>query len=732
MFVIRRGVIYGFITIVMAAILSVAITLTMVYGDSLTVIQRILWSLLLGGLASALFGPTKKGVEYMVDKLFYKDRYDYRNTIHDLSNSLNSITDITDASSLIVGVAVEKLNLAGGCLFVRTDEDSFVVAADRGALAYMEKQRQLLELLDKQYNDIRFPNTVSAVNPDVAFLIPLVADKKEIGVLCLSPKISRQSFSPDDLYLLQGLASVAAVSLRSTLIIARDIAERKKASAKLKQAAEEWRTTFDSIPDPISLQDKDLKIIRVNKAYADVFDVKPEQMIGKTCYKAVNDISGKEVDCPYKKMLATKKPVTIEYYDEKRHKNLEMSASPILDGEGNITASVHIIRDVTERRKSEEEKKKLEEKAQIYSRLASVGEMAAGIAHEINNPLTGVIGFSQLLLGQELEPEVKEQVQIIADGGNRVADIVKRLLTFARQTKPVRTSVSVNEIIDNTLSLRRYVLETANIKVVTNYDSALPWITADPGQLQQVFLNLIINAEYAMKKAHGKGKLNIGTKRIGDTIQISFKDDGIGISKENIERTFQPFFTTKPVGEGTGLGLSLSHSIILEHGGTIHVESEWMKGASFIIELPINETKDDYYDDKPSQAPLVKSMEQAKIIVVDDEPAIREFASITLSSLGHRVDATGDPQEALDKIAGTDYDVIFVDIRMPGMGGQELYQKITEISPVAAGRVVFITGDTSDIELRVFLKKYNLPYITKPFSRKDLEQKVSEKLASLK
>ena len=171
-------------------------------------------------------------------------------------------------------------------------------------------------------------------------------------------------------------------------------------------------------------------------------------------------------------------------------------------------------RDITKRVEAEQEIKVLEEKAQVSSRLAAVGAMAAGIAHEINNPLTAVIGFSQLLLEKQNVPEdVKEDVRIIPYGNKRVADIVKRLLTFARQTKPIQTLTNLNELIDNTLKLREYVLKTGNIDVVTRFDPELPLSVVDPGQLQQVLLNLIVNAEQAMKKAHGKGTLIITSEK---------------------------------------------------------------------------------------------------------------------------------------------------------------------------------------------------------------------------
>jgi CheY-like chemotaxis protein/two-component sensor histidine kinase len=351
--------------------------------------------------------------------------------------------------------------------------------------------------------------------------------------------------------------------------------------------------------------------------------------------------------------------------------------------------------------------------------------MAAGIAHEINNPLTGVLGFSQLLAErQDLPKDVREQLQIIAEGSNRVKDIVRRMLTFARQTKPVRTSTSINELINATLSLRSYVLRTANIEVLKHLDPDLPWIVVDPGQMQQVFLNLIVNAEYSMKKAHGKGTLTITTEKMDGHIHISFQDDGTGMSHETIAKLFHPFFTTKPVGEGTGLGLGLSRSIILEHGGTIEVESQPGQGATFIITLPITQLAEEAPAEVITNAPAEK-VKAACILVVDDEEGIRKLVSTILAQSGHIVDATGDAAKALTKLDSTAYDAVLMDIRMPGMSGMELYNKILEKHPELTGKILFITGDTSDATTRVFLEQNNLSYIAKPFDKDTFLNKVN-------
>ena len=254
------------------------------------------------------------------------------------------------------------------------------------------------------------------------------------------------------------------------------------------------------------------------------------------------------------------------------------------------------------------------------------------------------------------------------------------LLTFARQAKPVKSVANLNELLDNTLKLREYVLKTNSINVVTRFDPELPWSVVDPGQMQQVFLNLIVNAEQAMKKSHGKGTLTITTEKKENNIRISFQDDGPGITKENMGHLFEPFFTTKEPGEGTGLGLSLSRSIILEHNGKMSVESEFGEGATFIIELPIIEAL-------PSEVepttPMVKEgktiTKKSRILVVDDEAGVRTLLEKTLTRAGHSVDVIDDARAALDIIeAGTVYDVIVTDVRMPGMSRIELYPLIIE------------------------------------------------------
>ena len=245
------------------------------------------------------------------------------------------------------------------------------------------------------------------------------------------------------------------------------------------------------------------------------------------------------------------------------------------------------IRYAIERKRAKEREGQLQRQLDLSRRLVSVGVMTTGVAHEVNNPLAKIIGFTELLMQKDIPEEAREEVKTISENAHQVAEIVQNLLTFAQEQELERKRVDINEIIQATLAMRAYILEASNIKVTTQLDPELPQAIADEGQLQQVFLNLIANSETEMKAAHGEGNLLIKTGVIDGTIQIAFADDGLGISEENLWYLFVPFFTTRGLGKGTGLGLSICYGIISQHGGRIYAKSEVGKGATFFVELPI-------------------------------------------------------------------------------------------------------------------------------------------------
>jgi signal transduction histidine kinase len=259
----------------------------------------------------------------------------------------------------------------------------------------------------------------------------------------------------------------------------------------------------------------------------------------------------------------------------------------LIKGQVDTDLLKRTIRYAIERKQTEEKERQLQLQLNLSSRLASLGLMLEGIVHEINNPLASVVGFAQMLMYEDIPENIREDVRMINDNAQRVADIMNNLTTFARQQKLARTYVNVNDIVVNTLKIRANALEVSKISVITQLEPTLPSTMADATFLQQAFLNLVINAETEMKLAHSKGSLLIKTALIADTIQVSFTDNGPGILEANLAHLFDPFFSTREVGQGRGLGLSVCYGIITAHKGHIHVKSQLGKGSVFTVQLPV-------------------------------------------------------------------------------------------------------------------------------------------------
>jgi PAS domain S-box-containing protein len=364
------------------------------------------------------------------------------------------------------------------------------------------------------------------------------------------------------------------------IIVTRDITKRKETDEALKCAAEEWSRTFDSINDAVCIISKDFQLLQVNKAFTDMYHLDHNQVIGKRCYEVTRE--GKEPieGCPHQETLRTAKPAKSELFINEKGTYVEISTSPIFDEKGEVAGSVHITRDITEQ-------KEQNERLMSTDRLASLGELAAGTAHEFNNPLTSVIGLSELLMQKELPDDIHEDLKLINSEAQRAANVARNLLAFGGKHAPVKQPDHINSIIEDVLELRAYEHKVKNIDVEKHLAPNLPEIMADYFQMQQVFMNVIINAEYFMMEAHGSGTLTITTQKEDSNVRISVADDGPGITPENLNRIFDPFFTTKEAGKGTGLGLSICHSIVAEHGGQIYVRSQLGKGTTIFVELPI-------------------------------------------------------------------------------------------------------------------------------------------------
>ncbi len=359
------------------------------------------------------------------------------------------------------------------------------------------------------------------------------------------------------------------------------------------------------------------------------------------------------------------------------------------------------------------EQKILKEQLIQAEKMSSVGTMISGVAHELNNPLSIILNFSELMLmGDNLSKSATNRLKHIIDASQRCTRIVENLLTFATKRKSVRKGqyICVNEVLKNALELKINDLRVNNIEVKQLFSQSLPRTMADRVQLMQVFINLINNAYDAMKSAHGVGVLTIRTFQRGDKIVIEFEDNGPGILEP--EKLFTPFYTTKEVGKGTGLGLAVSYGIIKEHGGII-VGRNWQKGAIFTVTLPIK------MQVSKEVKPLVRgdyNLRGLRLLLLEDEIGIAESCSELLTAKGCHVTSASSAKDAMRFIQESQFDMVIMDLKMPGeMSGIQFYEWMMNYVPALKEKVILMTGDTLSPEFRTFIEKNKVPVIPKPF-----------------
>lgn len=363
-------------------------------------------------------------------------------------------------------------------------------------------------------------------------------------------------------------------------------------------------------------------------------------------------------------------------------------------------------------------------------KLSAIGKLVAGVAHELNNPLTAIVGYSELLLEVCDDREMCDDLERINREAQRSARIVQNLLAFARQQKTEQLTIELGDIVEKTIDLLAYQLGVDNITLVRELSALKMTILGDSYQLQQAFLNLITNAHQAMRKSRGQGTLIIRTEETDHrTAQISFIDDGPGISKEIASRIFDPFFTTKDVGEGTGLGLSICLGIIQEHGGRIWLDEQVDRGATFVIELPLYYGKDRKVV-SDSVTGTVSSHRQLSILAVDDEQEIMMLLRRILEGEGHRVVVANNGLEAQTALKVQQFDLILCDLKMPGMNGRDLYHYVQQEYPDLTDRIIFTTGDTVSEESWTFLHKVRNRCISKPFKPHQVLDEIEALLSS--
>ena len=411
---------------------------------------------------------------------------------------------------------------------------------------------------------------------------------------------------------------------------------------------------------------------------------------------------------------------------------IELTARADRPSASGVVRLEALIRDVSERKKLDDETRDIYHQLLQAEKMAALGQTISGVAHELNNPLATILSWAERLSERpSLDDPVRRGLETILSESERAARIVRNLLTFARKRQTTRAMVDINHVIRETLALRAYEQRVTNIGVIEALAAGLPQVFADGHQVQQVLLNLIINAEQAMLASHGRGTIVVRTWQDQDpeTVVLEINDDGPGIPPELQPKIFDPFFTTKEVGKGTGLGLTVAYAIVQEHGGRIRLESRGEAGASFYVELPVSGAKLGTTPHRGDQKTAVETIAGASILLVEDEAKLASAVADALGDAGYIVEHAADGEQALGKIAERAFDVVICDLKMPRLDGKAFYRQLSESAPAMTKKIVFVTGDVAGTDAERFLEESGCRWLAKPFRLGDLLRAVSATLS---
>ena len=549
-----------------------------------------------------LSAPLKDFLQHRADRFFYGERYDLRHGLLDFSKTLSATTQIDLLLNALVSRLQQVLNVEKVAVFIEDEResslyrlarqvnlsDNFIVPADfRQMIRANSAQNGIVRADEMEFAEVNAGES-GLVRQELHYFVPCVARGKMVAVIGLGRTNDGSLLSSEDIQILQTISGYVAVSVENSLLY-EDQKRRAEELALLKEFNE---SIVESVNVGLLAVDSEGIITRCNTTAEDLFGLNREDAIGQRVEnlfapdfaETLSQLLGKtrwnldEVRHAYKTHAATKDNVSFV---------LNVAVAPLRSPEGTRTGAILVLEDVTSR-------VSLEEQLQQREKLSSIGLLAAGVAHEVNTPLTGVSSYTQMLLGMIPETDPKHQLlQKVARQTDRATNIVGNLLNFSRSGSAGNlTELNLNKVLDDTIQLLEVQLRHGQIQLVRNYQNALPPVYANAGKLQQVFTNLILNARDSII---GEGKIEITTKITEKGVTVEIADTGSGISPENLPKIYDPFFTTKEVGKGTGLGLAVSYGIIQEHLGQIKVESEPGNGTKFCLTFPIAVAQPDAY-----------------------------------------------------------------------------------------------------------------------------------------
>ena len=490
----------------------------------------------------------------------------------------------------------------------------------------------------------------------------------------------------------------------------------------IARVSEQNRSILDAVGDGIYGLDRRGRVTFVNPAAARMSGYAVEELRGVSMHARLHHSrpDGSPYppeECPCARTLAVGETRHVDddvfWRRDGSSFPVEYVAAPIMR-DGLVEGAVVAFKDVSERRRTEAELQRQRQMLHQTEKVATMGSLLAGVAHELNNPLAVVLGQTDLLRETTSDPVVRRRADAIKTGAERCARIVKNFLALARHRPPARERIALHQVIRDAVELLGYELRTSGVAVAMELDDAVPAMWADSHQLHQVLVNLLSNARDAMRQSTPR-RIVIRTtlQPTVNRVRLEVTDTGPGMPAEVRARIFEPFFTTKPPGEGTGLGLSLSHGIVQEHGGTIGVESAPGAGATFVIELPLG--SEPAAAATPARDAASPIGGRGAILVVDDETDVVAMLADALVADGHTVDTALDGLQALELLERNTYDLVLTDTSMPLLDGAGLYAAVRRRFPALGKRLVFVTGDLLDPAKQRFLASTGATIVAKPF-----------------
>jgi two-component system NtrC family sensor kinase len=538
--------------------------------------------------------------------------------------------------------------------------------------------------------------------------VPLSRRGKTAGLL----RVARRSPEPVPEERLRLLFTVAS---QASLAIDRIETLHERERSRVRQM-------LDSMPQGVLLADPDLQVLVANPAARGMLALlagSPEP----ARLERVGGLDLAELAGPVLAGETDRAQAEISLPEARRI--FALSLAPVRRAEtarDRRPGVVLLIDDVTETRRLQEQMSQTE-------KLSALGEMIAGVAHELNNPLSTVMGYAQILQSSEKEGPLGRKLETLHREARRCQKIVQNLLSFARKHEPRKQPLSLSLVIESVLQLVRYQLRVAGIEVQVTLDSELPPVLGDQHALQQVFINLITNAQHAMEEKGGGGVLRIQGRAESGQARIELSDTGVGIPPEDLKRIFDPFFTTKEVGKGTGLGLSLAYGTVRDHGGEVLATSRAGEGTTFVVVLPAASSEEIARSVEAARGRAVEPpRRQGRILVVEDEASVAEVLREALEAQGHRVEVAADGESARERLDRGGVDLVISDLRMPHMSGPELYDQIVAAHPDMSRKVVFATGDLVSAETRRFCERTGNPVLEKPFDLGEVRRVVARAL----